>query len=158
MGRSASEYGLWFLFLALFVMGGLASAERLSGRVRPGRLAATGSVLVMLGCGLSAWLLRWSGLPLTPALLFLPAIVSGFGVGLALPSTNARVMEIVPELAGTASGLLGFVQFTMAAVFAQIVVQDEPNTASVLGLLVLIGGVGSLAFGLLSAGDGTVER
>ena len=155
MGRPASEYGLWFLLLAVFVAGGLATAERLSARMAPGRLAWTGSVVVMVGCMLSAWLLRDSGRPLTPTLLFLPAIVSGFGAGLTLPSTHAGVMDVVPELAGTASGLLGFLQFVMAAVFAQVVVHDEPNTAAVLGLLMLLGGVGSVLFGRLSLDHGT---
>lgn len=155
MGRPASEYGLWFLFLAVFVAVGLAAAERLSGRMAPGRLAWTGSVVVMVGCTVSAWLLRDSGPPLTPTLLFLPAIISGFGAGLTLPSTHAGVMDVVPELAGTASGLLGFLQFVMAAVFAQVVVHDEPNTAAVLGLLMLLGGVGSVLFGRLSIDHGT---
>ncbi len=155
MDRAAAEYGLWFLLLALFVLGGLASAERLSDRIASGRMAWMGSLMVMLGCVLSAWLLRWSTITLTPALLFLPATVAGFGLGLSLPSTNAGVMEVEPKLAATASGLLGFGQFVTAAIFAQVVVQDEPNTAAMLGLLLLIGGVGSVAFGWLSARHGT---
>ncbi|MCX4242731.1 MFS transporter [Paraliomyxa miuraensis] len=157
MGRDSTEYGLWFLFLALWVMGGLACAERLAGRLPSGRVAWMGSVLVLVGCAISAWLLA-SEAPLTPVRLFLPGIVSGFGVGLALPSTNAGVMEVVPELAGTASGLLGFLQFATAAAFAQAVVQDEPHTATVLAGLVLVGGVGSVAFGLLSIRHGAPER
>jgi len=154
MERPAAEYGLWFLLLALFVLGGLATAERLAGRIAPGRVAWLGSLMVMAGCVLSAWWLGWSGVPLTPALLFLPATIAGFGLGLSLPSTNAGVMQVDPTLAATASGLLGFGQFVLAAVFAQLVVQDEPNTAAVLGRLLLVGGVGSVVFGALSARHG----
>ncbi|MCH9685563.1 MAG: hypothetical protein K0V04_29300, partial [Deltaproteobacteria bacterium] len=96
-------------------------------------------------------------LPLTPALLFLPSVISGFGAGLSLPSTMAGAMNVVPQLAGTASGVLGFVQLSMAALFAQVVVQDEPNTAAVLGLVLLLGGTGSLLFGLLSLRHGRTE-
>jgi len=158
MGRSATEYGLWFLLIALFVLGGLVTADRLSGRLPPGRMAWAGSVLVMMGCVISAWILCATELVLTPALLFLPATFSGFGMGLALPSTNAVVMKVVPDSAGTASGLLGFAQLTIAAVFAQVVVQDEPNTAIVLGWLMLLGGVGGVVFGLLSLRHGARGR
>ena len=36
-----------------------------------------------------------------------------------LPATNAGVMAVVPELAGTGSGLMGFQQYVCAAIFAQ---------------------------------------
>lgn len=158
LDRPAADYGLWFLLLAAFVMAGLASAERLSGRVRSGLLAWVGSLLVMLGCMLLAWVLLDETTPLSPLRLFLPATMAGFGVGLALPGTNAGVMEIVPSLAGTASGLLGFLQFGTAAVFAQVVVQDEPHTAAVLAWLVLVAGVGAAGFGVLSLRHGFGER
>ncbi|MCH9684439.1 MAG: MFS transporter, partial [Deltaproteobacteria bacterium] len=42
LGRSAAEYGLWFLLLAAFVVGGLVVAERLVGKVPPGVVAWAG--------------------------------------------------------------------------------------------------------------------
>ncbi len=112
----------------------------------------------MVGCLTSAWLLYSGSVELTPAILFIPVSVGGFGVGLALPGTNAGVMEVVPELAGTASGLLGFVQFVFAAVFAQLVVRDEPRTAQVLAELLAVGGVAGFLFSLLSVRHGAIKK
>jgi DHA1 family bicyclomycin/chloramphenicol resistance-like MFS transporter len=149
--RSASEYGLWFVGVALVTGVGLVTAERLSVRVRAGRSAMIGSSLVVLGSLVSGVLLLSPAVPLSPAVLFLPGALAGFGIGLALPGTNAGIMYVVPELAATASGLLGFLQFIVGAAFAQWVVHDEPNTVAVLGTLVLAGGCASLGFALLSA-------
>jgi DHA1 family bicyclomycin/chloramphenicol resistance-like MFS transporter len=150
--RSASEYGVWFVGVAMVTGVGLATAERLSARIRAGRSAMIGSTLVMLGSLVSgALLLSPELVPLSPAVLFLPSALAGFGIGLALPGTNAGVMYVVPELAATASGLLAFLQFIVGAAFAQWVVHDEPNTVAVLGTLVLAGGCASFGFALLSA-------
>jgi DHA1 family bicyclomycin/chloramphenicol resistance-like MFS transporter len=154
--HSATDYGLWFMFVAVFVGGGLVAAGRLAGRVPSGRLAFCGSLLVLAGCALSAsQLLRE---PLTAASVFVPAALSGFGIGLALPATNAGVMAVVPELAGTGSGLMGFQQYVCAAIFAQVVVQDESHTPQLLAALSLAGGFGSVAFSLLSLRHGRTSR
>ena len=155
--RPAYEYGAWFVFMALFVAAGLAVAERAAGRVPTGRLACVGSAVVMSGTLVSGVLLLSSAVALSPATLFVPASIAAFGVGLALPGTNAGVMEVDARLAGTASGLLSFMQFAVAAIFVQLVVMDEPNTARVLGVLLMGGGGGAFVFGLLSAGHGFVK-
>jgi DHA1 family bicyclomycin/chloramphenicol resistance-like MFS transporter len=154
--HSATDYGLWFMFVAVFVGGGLVAAGRLAGRVPSGRLASCGSLLVLAGCALSAWQLLQE--PLTAAGVFVPAALSGFGIGLALPATNAGVMAVVPELAGTGSGLMGFQQYVCAAIFAQVVVQDESHTPQLLAALSLAGGFGSVAFSLLSLRHGRTSR
>lgn len=155
MHHSATDYGLWFMFVAVFVGSGLWAAGRLAGRVPSGRLACGGSLLVLAGCALSAWQLLHE--PLTAAGLFLPAAISGFGIGLALPATNAGVMAVVPELAATGSGVMGFQQYVCAALFAQIVVQNEPHTPELLAALGLAGGLGSVAFSLLSLSHGRTD-
>jgi DHA1 family bicyclomycin/chloramphenicol resistance-like MFS transporter len=114
-------------------------------------VATAGSVLVLAGAALFMTLLGVA--PISPAVLFLPAALGAVGVGLALPATNAGVMNVVPELAGTASGVLGFLQYVTAAVFAQLVVQDERRTAEILATLGVVGAVASVGFSLLSLGD-----
>jgi DHA1 family bicyclomycin/chloramphenicol resistance-like MFS transporter len=159
LGRSASEYGVWFVGVALVTGVGLAAAERLAKRVRAGRSALMGSALVMLGSIVSGVLLLSPELvPLSPAVLFLPGALAGFGIGLTLPGTNAGVMYVVPNLAATASGLLAFLQYIVGAAFAQWVVHDEPNTVAVLGTLILVGGCASFGFALLSAGHDVVRE
>lgn len=149
---SATDFGLWLIVPAVCVGVGLKTAERLSGLVRSGPLALAGSVLVLLGSVVFRALLA-SG-SFSAHGLFLSASLSALGIGLALPATNAGVMSAAPELAGSASGLLGLLQYTFAAVFAQVVASDEPRTASVLAALGLAGGLAAVASGLLSLNHG----
>jgi DHA1 family bicyclomycin/chloramphenicol resistance-like MFS transporter len=151
LNRAATEYGLWLVVPAVTVGAGLKAADSLSTRVRSGVLALTGSVFVLAGMTLFMVLLATG--PLSTPVLFLPAALSAFGIGLALPATNAGVMSVAPDQAGTASGLLSAMNLLCAAVFAQLVAQDESRTATLLATLGVAGGALSVAFGLLSVGD-----
>ncbi len=149
---TSTDFGLWVLFVSVFVGSGLGAARWLADRVPSGRMAFAGSLFVCVGCVVVAWDLVHE--PLTAAGLFLPASISGFGIGLALPATNAGVMAVVPELAGTGSGAMSFEQYVAAAIFAQIVVQDEAHTPRVLAALSVVGGVAAVLAGLLSVRHG----
>ena len=52
--------------------------------------------------------------------IFLPQILIGFGNGLLLPTSVAGAVSIRPQVAGTASGLTGFVQMAIGAAAAQL--------------------------------------
>src|SRR2546430_17549688 len=52
--------------------------------------------------------------------IFLPQIVIGFGNGLLLPTSISGAVSIRPQVAGTASGVTGFVQMGIAAIAAQL--------------------------------------
>jgi DHA1 family bicyclomycin/chloramphenicol resistance-like MFS transporter len=54
-----------------------------------------------------------------------------FGNGLAMPNSLAGSLNVIPELAGTASGAAAFVQTIFGAIFAQVVatIIDPSGTA-----------------------------
>ena len=54
------------------------------------------------------------------ATIFLPQIIVGFGNGLLLPTSIAGAVSIRPQVAGTASGMTGFIQMAIGAVAAQL--------------------------------------
>ena len=54
------------------------------------------------------------------ATIFLPQIIIGFGNGLLLPTSVAGAVSIRPQVAGTASGLTGFIQMAIGAAAAQL--------------------------------------
>ncbi|WP_372837974.1 multidrug effflux MFS transporter [Phaeovulum sp.] len=102
-GLSPSQLGYYFALPALgyalgnFASGRFASRMGIDRMVLAGTLAATAALLVavtanLLGVG-------------HPLMFFSMVGVTGFGNGLALPSANAGMMSVRPELAGTASGL-----------------------------------------------------
>ncbi|OVE81145.1 hypothetical protein BVY03_04460 [bacterium K02(2017)] len=155
LNRPASEYGLWFIVMAVFAAAGLWTANKVNKSYRSGRVALCGSVIVFVACLISAWFL--SQPHLTPLTLFLPPSIGAFGIGLALPGSNTGVMEAAPNLAGTASGLMAFLQMMMAALFAQLVVQDESRTPEVLAVILILGSSCSLFFSLLSMQHGKIH-
>ncbi|MBV8493744.1 MAG: hypothetical protein JO162_09740 [Alphaproteobacteria bacterium] len=53
--------------------------------------------------------------------MFLPIAFAEIGDGLSQPSVMAAALSIHPRIAGTASGLMGFLQMTMAAIGSFVV-------------------------------------
>ena len=54
------------------------------------------------------------------ATVFLPQIIIGFGNGLLLPTSIAGAVSVRPQVAGTASGMTGFIQMAIGAGAAQL--------------------------------------
>lgn len=100
---SPSQLGGYFALPALgyavgnFISGRFARRVGIDRMVLAGTLTATGALLV-------AVLANLAGVA-HPLMFFAMVGVTGMGNGLALPSANAGMMSVRPELAGTASGL-----------------------------------------------------
>ena len=117
LGRSATEFGLYFMCFPLgYCLGNLAST-RISTRVGLENMVMLGSVLNFLivlaqtGTILAGYL--------SPALLFVPGGLMSFAQGLSLPNAQAGAIRVTPALAGTAAGLGVFVQFFLSAIAAE---------------------------------------
>jgi len=112
-GVAPDVYG----FYALCMPGGYITGNFLSSRITPrvgidraiagGNLIAVAGAVAMAAIGASGYF--------TPLAFALPLVVMGFGNGIAVPAAYAGVVEAEPRLAGTASGLTGFLQFAYAA-------------------------------------------
>jgi MFS transporter, DHA1 family, multidrug resistance protein len=119
LGRSATEYGLWFMLVSAAFMAGNLVAGRISGRVGLDRMVLAGSLLAVAGAGL-AFALLGSGL-WAPLALFGPLMAVALGNGFSVPNAQAGAVSVQPLLAGTASGIAGFSQMFMAALVSQAV-------------------------------------
>jgi DHA1 family bicyclomycin/chloramphenicol resistance-like MFS transporter len=124
LGEPPSTYGLMILFPMATYMLGNAGAARFALRIGSLRLLIAGRVVALSGAAavmlwyLSGWYLSggfsvWA--------LFLPIALAEIGDGLSQPSVMAAGLSIHPRIAGTASGLMGFLQMTMAAVGSFVV-------------------------------------
>ena len=108
-----SAYGLMIMMpMAAYIFGNAAAA-------RFARWAGTGA-MVISGVGLSllsgAAMLLWCVWPgLSPWTLFVPMAASSIGNGLSQPTAMASGLSIYPGVAGTASGLIGFLQMAISA-------------------------------------------
>ena len=140
LGRSATEYGLWFILVSAAFMAGNLVAGRFSARIGLDRMVLTGSILGVAGASVAcALLLAGFWMPLA---LFGPIMAVGLGNGFAVPNAQAGAVSVQPLLAGTASGIAGFAQMFVAALVSQAVgmLQDGtpyPMAAFMAGCAVL---------------------
>lgn len=147
LGRSATEYGFYFLFFSVgYWLGNLVST-RLSGRVSietmvlAGSLAIVGAVLIEAG-------FIFAGV-VTPATLFVPGFLLCMAQGLTLPNAQAGAINIDPSLGGTASGIGVFLQFFCAAAFSQITGLLADGTPFPMLATAATGATLTLAFGII---------
>ena len=146
LGRSPSEYGLYFMLVSGGYMLGNFTAARLSMRIGTDRMVIYGSALALLGTTL-LWLFA-SGSQPTPLAFFGPTALIGFANGLSLPNSMVGAVSVDPKLAGTASGLAGFIQMAIGALGTLVVghLQDETQfpmltvmtTSAVLAVLAFL--------------------
>jgi DHA1 family bicyclomycin/chloramphenicol resistance-like MFS transporter len=117
MGYPASTYGAWYLAVAGGYFLGNWLTTRYAVKLGLERLIRIGvSIqLVSAAAGAGLVLAGWW----TPAALFLPMGVLGFGQGLILPNITASAVALAPRTPGVASSLLGFGQQVVGAVSVQ---------------------------------------
>jgi DHA1 family bicyclomycin/chloramphenicol resistance-like MFS transporter len=113
---------------------GNASVVRLSRLLGSTRLFVLGLAL-SLGSGVMLGL--WCLADLTPWALFVPMAISSVGNGMSQPSGLAAGLSVYPRIAGTASGLIGFVQMSIAAL-GTLLLGLLPR-GSVLAMVAIVG-------------------
>jgi len=150
LGHSSAEYGLWFFMPSIGFMFGNFTVSRLTGRLGINALIWWGAVLTVVGA--LACVVAYAMLPgWEMTTIFLPQIIIGFGNGLLLPTSVAGAVSIRPQVAGTASGIIGFTQMSIAAATAQLSghLVAAVSDAMPMILLMLIFGVATAAAFLL---------
>ena len=136
LGEPPSTYGLMILLPMATYMLGNAVAARFALRAGSLRLLIAGRAVALAGavgallCYASGGINVWA--------LFLPIAFAEIGDGLSQPSVMAAALSIHPRIAGTASGLMGFLGMTAAAVGSFVVAllpHDSP-----LGMILVFSG------------------
>lgn len=127
LGRPATDFGIYILFLSIGYFLGNFCVSRLQGHAAIEKLArfgiglqavsaCTAFGLVVLGFTDPLW---WFG----------PMLPLAFAQGLALPHITATAVRLAPGYAGVASGMIGFSQQAGAAIAVQamgFVATDTP--------------------------------
>ena len=150
MDRPTNEYGLYFMFMATSYMAGNFLSGRLSTRIGADRMILTGSLLALASVGLLTGLALTT--EMTPLLLFAPVMLGGLGNGLSLPSATASAISIRPDLAGTASGLTGFLQMMVGALATLLVGRLQDDTVFPMVAVMTSGAIiAFLGYGLARA-------
>lgn len=117
LGRSATEFGVYFLLFPLGYVFGNFLSSRLS-RVPIETMVLAGSLLLLVTeIGQAALIFIHY---FTPMVIFIPGFLISVAQGLALPNAQAGAIRVAPHLAGTAAGIGVFLQMLCGGVFSQI--------------------------------------
>ena len=145
LNRPATEFGAYFALVTLVFMGGNFFGGRLSNRVGLERMVVVGGIAAVTcaAIGLGAFAI----FGLSVAVMFGTSFFISFGNGLAMPNSQAGALNVLPKLAGTASGAAAFIQTIFGAIFAQVVASIiDPNGAALFATMLFAVGM-ALLFG-----------
>ncbi len=118
IGMSPSELGFHFGFLAIGYMTGNFISGRFSERIGIEPMMISGGIVCCIGVSLSLFLMV--NFEPRAEFLFYPMMLIGTGNGMTLPNANAGAISVRPDLAGSASGLGGFLQIGGGAALASL--------------------------------------
>ncbi len=138
LGQSATAYGLGLLLVVGGILLGVVAAERLSWQIELRHQVLMGCVVGAAGSALTPLLLGAAVVSLSPAVLFGPAMLAAFGIGLALPASQAGVVAAVPEAAGLASGIATGLKMVAAAAFSHLTALPWNRPGLALGWIALV--------------------
>ena len=118
MGRSSAEYGAWFATTGFAYLVGNLLCVRFAPRHALEKLIWFGLALQLAGSLLN---LVWSlaGWNAVPSWLFGTQMVVMVGNAFVMANSAAGAISIRPEVAGTASGAMGFLQQGVGALVSQ---------------------------------------
>ncbi len=119
MGRSSAEYGAWFALGSIAYMAGNLTSARLTPRIGSHRMIWIGLAIQTGGSILN---LIWGlvGLNVSPSWFFITQCIVGYGNGYVMSNIAAGAVSVRPQAAGTASGVMGFVQMGFGAIMSQL--------------------------------------
>ena len=138
-GVSKQNFGLLFMLVVAGYISGTMLGARLSRRYDFRRLVAAGSLVLLLAGG--AMLIIAINQPRHVLSIVLPMMVFMHGVGLVMPQSMAGALANYPHIAGSASGLLGFVQMSAAGVLGVVVGHSYDGTPVAMAAAIAITGL-----------------
>ena len=119
LGGNSADFGNWFLIVALAFMFGSLCSGTLTKRISINNMISLGHTISLLGAT-TLFILSVNG-QLNYFSIFIPMSLLTFGRGLSQPSAQSAAIACALSRAGTASGLLGFIQLIIGASIAQLV-------------------------------------
>jgi MFS transporter, DHA1 family, multidrug resistance protein len=108
LGYSVLEFSLIGMVPVIGFIAGSFSAGRFTPRFGIDRMILIGMLVTVVGSALMVALALW--LPLAAINIFGPMAVIVLGMGIVFPNASAAAVSVHPEIAGTSSALLGFLQ------------------------------------------------
>lgn len=138
LGISPQAYSWMFAVVAFGQLCGSLLNRSLALRIAPGRLIRVGGLLTLI----SILMIAASALFEARVAVFVLAIASyAFALGMTNPNAIAAAMMPLPQHAGSASAIIGFLYFVMASLGASLSGYLFPGTVG--GMLCIMAGFGT---------------
>lgn len=119
LGGHSALFGFWFLSVSFAFLLGSFLATRFARYFALDHLLLMGNTVALLGAASLLIFYLIGGLSL--AALFLPMALMILGRGLSQPNAQTAAISCSEHKAGTASGMMGFIQLLIGALVAQSV-------------------------------------
>ena len=148
LGRSSTEFGLYYLFVAVGYFLGNWSVRRLAAPRGQHWMVSVGVTLQVLAAATGLALIL-AGLH-HPLGIFVPMSVLAYGQGLTLPSVTATAVSRTQEHVGVASSIIGFLPQIIGALALQGMGYFPTDTA--LPMMVFCTVVAAIGYVMLRAG------
>jgi len=138
------KFGLLFALVVGGYLTGTLVGARLSHRFGHKKLVFIGAIITLLSG--AAMFLFASGQPQNVVSVILPMMCFMVGVGLVMPQSMAGALVDYPHIAGSASGLLGFIQMTVAASVGVFVGHGYDGTPFTMSITIALMGFFTIGF------------
>lgn len=150
LGLSATALGAFLAFISIGYLIGNYLSGILSARLGTAFMIAAGNTVLCVAVAVMVVIYASGGL--NAWTFFAPVAFVGLGNGMAMPSALAGAVSVRPELAGTASGIAGTLQFgigALASAMAGAAIAAAPS-ALVLTFIMTVLAVIATACGIWS--------
>ena len=140
-GQSPSQIGMLLALMPLGFVPGNIIVGKLVNRFSTRLLLILGSILLMIGPSLSFLTSNLYGHQLA---FFVPMIIMAFGTGIIWPVANTAIIQAVPSLAGSASGISSALMVTTSAISSGVLgwnIENSDPILALVGMLILVGAV-----------------
>ena len=151
-GLSPSQIGLLLAFIPLGFVPGNIIVGKIVDRFSTKLLLILGSVLLISGPLIA---LLTSNLYTHPLAFFLPMLIMGFGTGIIWPVANTAIIQAVPSLAGSASGISSALMVITSAVSSGFLGWNIENIDPIIGLVgtLIMAGIATILSALFIKSD-----
>jgi MFS transporter, DHA1 family, multidrug resistance protein len=152
-GASPQLFSVMFAVNALGIVAASQLNRALLRRLEP-RAVMVGALTTQALAGVALLAAVAAGTGVWPVVALLFVVVAS--LGLLMPNATALALADHPDVAGSASGLLGVMQFIVGAATAPLVGVAGTDTALPMAMLIAALGLGGVLAGTVLAGSGRV--
>ena len=140
---SPSQIGLLLAFIPLGFVPGNIIVGKVVDRFSTRFLLIFGSILLISGPLIA---ILTANLYTHPLAFFLPMLIMGFGTGIIWPVANTTIIQAVPSLAGSASGISSALMVITSALASGFLGWNIENIDPIIGLvgMLILAGVATI--------------